>query len=159
MSSFKLSRWPHLIATGFGSGLSPVAPGTVGSLAALPLCWLLSLCSWPYALAAIVGLSLVGIYTSQRTSDDLGVHDHGGIVIDEFAGMAITFFLVPLSLPVIVLGFLLFRLFDIVKPGPVGYLDRTLSGGIGIMADDLLAGLLACLLLHGVVWLFPSLLL
>lgn len=158
-TSFDLTRWQHWLATGLGSGLAPKAPGTFGSLAALPLCVLASGFAPVYGLALILLVSLLGIYVSHSTSKDLGVHDHGGIVIDEWAGMLITFFAVPLSGPVLLIGFVLFRVLDILKPWPIRWFDENLHGGLGIMLDDLVAGVLACALLHSVVWLFPSLIL
>lgn len=155
--SFDLTRWQHWLATGLGSGLAPKAPGTVGSIAALPLCVLASGLSPIYGLLLILLVSVLGIYVSHVTSHDLGVPDHGGIVIDEWAGMLITFWLVPLSGPVLLLGFMLFRVLDIFKPWPIRWFDENLHGGLGIMLDDLVAGVLACALLHSVVWWFPSL--
>lgn len=155
--SFDLTRWQHWAATGLGSGLAPKAPGTVGSLAALPLCVLASGFAPMYGLLLILVVSLLGVYVSHVTSRDLGVHDHGGIVIDEWAGMLITFFAVPLSGPILLLGFALFRVLDIAKPWPIRWFDQNVHGGFGIMVDDLVAGVLACALLHSVVWWFPSL--
>ncbi|MFK7955810.1 MAG: phosphatidylglycerophosphatase A [Lysobacterales bacterium] len=138
-----LSTPQGLLATGFGSGLSPWAPGTVGSLAAMPMFWFL----WPlppllYWLV-VAGVFLLGVWASQRLSDDLKVHDHGGIVIDEFVGVYIALAGCPRIWWLVVLGWLAFRFFDILKPPPIGWLDRRVSGGFGIMVDDVLAGLYA----------------
>jgi len=131
----------HLLAFGFGSGLAPVAPGTFGTLAAVPL--YLTMARLPLAayLAVLAVVILAGIWICGRTSRDLGVHDHGGIVWDEFAGFLVTMTAAPAGWPWVVAGFLLFRLFDILKPWPIGWLDRRVKGGLGIMLDDLLAGL------------------
>ena len=144
----QLLRYPEvLLATGFGSGLSPAAPGTVGTLASLLLFLVLGDTTWPLLLICLAGF-IAGIWICQKTSDRLGVHDHGGIVWDEFVGMWLTLLWVPLSLTTIVLGFVLFRLFDILKPWPIGPLDKRVHGGLGIMLDDVIAGLFANVCLH-----------
>lgn len=133
----------HFLAFGFGSGLAPKAPGTFGTLAALPIWWLAAqLPLWGYVLV-LLSVIAVGPYLCGRTAEDLGVHDHGGIVWDEIAGFLLTMLLVPVSWYGALAGFLLFRLFDIVKPWPIGWLDRQVGGGTGIMLDDLVAGLYA----------------
>lgn len=142
----------HWLAFGFGSGLAAKAPGTFGTLAALiPLLYLQTL-SWPvYLLIVILGF-IVGIFICGRTSAYLRVHDHSGIVWDEFVGMWITMLWVPVGWFNVLLGFVLFRLFDIFKPWPIKWLDRKVHGGIGIMLDDVLAAVFACLCLHGILW-------
>jgi len=141
----------HLLAFGFGSGLSPWAPGTMGTLVAVPLYLVLSLLPlWGY-LAATAVVALVGIGICGWSAARLGVHDHPGIVWDEIAGYLVTMILAPAGLPWIVAGFVLFRLFDILKPWPIGWLDRRVGGGLGIMLDDLVAGFFAfCCLQLGV---------
>lgn len=130
----------HLLAFGFGSGLAPKAPGTFGTLAAIPLYLLLAqLQLAAYALMLVLAFGL-GIWICDRTARDLGVHDHGGIVWDEFVGLWITLFVAPPGWWWIVVGFLLFRFFDIVKPFPISWLDRRVRGGLGIMVDDAVAG-------------------
>ena len=147
----QLLRYPEvLLATGFGSGLSPAAPGTVGTLASLLLFLVLADTTWPLLLICLAGF-IAGMWICQKTSDRLGVHDHGGIVWDEFVGMWLTLLWVPLSLTTIVLGFVLFRLFDILKPWPIGPLDKRVHGGLGIMLDDVIAGLFANLCLQVIV--------
>lgn len=138
----------HLLAFGFGSGCAPIAPGTFGTLMAVFLYLPLSLLPLlPYLLVlALVILS--GIWLCGRTSRDLGVHDHGGIVWDEFAGYFVTMIAAPPGWLWIAVGFLLFRLFDIWKPWPIRVLDKRVAGGWGIMADDLLAGVYAWVLLQ-----------
>jgi len=132
-----------LLAFGFGSGLAPKAPGTVGTLAAIPLYLLLAPLSWPGYLAALVVAFVLGVVVCQWASDMLGVHDHGGNVWDEFVGFWLTLFLVPNEWHWIALGFVLFRFFDIVKPFPIKWLDKRVKGGFGIMIDDVIAGLFA----------------
>jgi len=138
----------HLLAFGFGSGLAPKAPGTFGTLAAVPLYLLLNqLPLGAYALALIV-LFGFGIWICDKTAKDLGVHDHGGIVWDEFVGYWITMLAAPPQWWWIVVGFVLFRFFDIVKPFPISWLDKRVHGGIGIMLDDAVAGSFAWLCLQ-----------
>jgi phosphatidylglycerophosphatase A len=135
------------LAFGFGSGLAPRAPGTAGTLAAIPLYLWFSQYSLPVYVGIVVALSVVGIWICGVASSRLGVHDHAGIVWDEFAGYWLTMSVASGSWLSIVLGFLLFRLFDIWKPWPISVADRRLHGGLGIMLDDLLAAVPAALLL------------
>lgn len=148
----------HFLALGFGSGLVPVMPGTFGSLAAIPLLLLSMSLSTPSFIAVTLIASVVGIYLCGKTADDMQVHDHGSIVWDEIAGMFVTFLFLPLTASTLVLGFVLFRLFDILKPWPIGVIDKRLHGGTGIMLDDLLAGAMACACLHICVTLYPAVL-
>lgn len=137
----------HLLAFGLGSGLAPKAPGTFGTLAAVPFLLLLSRLPLEFYLLVVALCFALGIWICGRTSADLGVHDHGGIVWDEFVGLWISFIAVPISWQSLLLGFILFRLFDILKPWPIGWLDRRVSGGLGIMLDDVLAGVYAWFIL------------
>lgn len=132
-----------LLAFGFGSGLSPVVPGTMGTLVGLPAIWLLALLPLPITLIVITLAAILGVYLCDYSSRQLGVHDHKGIVWDEFVGVWITFLAVPLTWPAVVAGFVIFRFFDMVKPWPICVADRKVHGGFGIMFDDLLAGLAA----------------
>ncbi|RLA13108.1 MAG: phosphatidylglycerophosphatase A [Gammaproteobacteria bacterium] len=149
-----LSSPVHLLSLGFGSGLSRYAPGTMGTLVAIPFYLLLSrLELWPYLIVVAAGF-LLGIYVCDKTSKALGVHDHSGIVWDEIIGYWITMIAIPaVTWQWILAGFVLFRFFDIVKPWPVKIADKRVPGGFGIMFDDLLAGLyaLACIQIS---WLF-----
>jgi len=138
----------HFLAFGFGSGLSPKAPGTMGTLVAIPLYLLLSPLPLLGYLLVLVVMSLAGIWLCGESSRRLGVHDHGGIVWDEFVGFLLTMTAAPQGWVWIALGFALFRLFDIWKPWPVRIADRQIHGGLGIMLDDLLAGVYAWLLLQ-----------
>ncbi|WP_299771314.1 phosphatidylglycerophosphatase A [uncultured Pseudoteredinibacter sp.] len=148
--SFKdLIRDPRLLlAFGFGSGLSPKAPGTFGTIAALPFVFLLQASSiYTYLAVLLIGF-VVGVYLCEHASKVMGVHDHGGIVWDEFIGMWLAMLAVPLGWQWLLAGFVLFRIFDIAKPWPIGWLDKKVSGGFGIMIDDVLAGLYALLILQ-----------
>lgn len=146
----------HLLAFGLGSGLAPKAPGTFGTLAAIPLYLLVAHLS-PLLYGAFIAVTFVlGIYLCDRTSQDLGVHDHPGIVWDEFVGYWITMWLAPAGWLWIAVGFVLFRLFDILKPWPIGWLDRRVHGGLGIMIDDVVAGVLAWGCLQGLALLVAS---
>ena len=139
----------HFLALGFGSGLAPKMPGTFGTLAALPLVVLfLHLFSLPIYIIVTILMSIIGIWICGKTADDMQVHDDSSIVWDEVAGMLITMIAVPLNWQNLVIGFVLFRLFDILKPWPISYLDKHVHGGFGIMIDDVLAGLFALGVLH-----------
>lgn len=145
----------HWLAVGFGSGLAPRAPGTFGTLAALPLVvlawWTLSPLSYAVLL---VPLFAVGVYASDSTAREFGIQDPGAIVIDEWAGLWASALWLPFSWLNVLLIFVLFRLFDIAKPWPVSWADRRCHGGFGIMLDDLLAGVMTCALVHlGWYWL------
>lgn len=142
-----LSNPRGFLAFGLGSGLSPFAPGTAGSLAALvPALGLAAVPLWVGLL--IVGLAfLLGCHLCAWTSRRLGVHDHGGIVWDEFVGLWLVLLFVPFSVGWWLAGFVLFRLFDILKPWPIRWLDQRVQGGFGIMLDDVLAAVYALILL------------
>jgi phosphatidylglycerophosphatase A len=144
-----------LLAFGFGAGLAPRAPGTVGTLAAIPLYLALSHFSLGVYLALVIGISLAGIWICRRAAQRLGVHDHPGIVWDEFAGFLVTMIPAPVSWLWTLVGFGLFRLFDIWKPWPISWADRHCKGGLGIMLDDLLAGSLAAVVLYFLVGFAP----
>ncbi len=157
LEKLSMSNGWHLLATGFGSGLSPFAPGTFGTLAAIPFYLLLVQLPLPAYIAAVVFTCIIGVNICQKASDAMGVHDHGSIVWDEFAGLWITMLVIPaLELNPydwtwIIAGFVLFRLFDILKPWPIGWVDKRVHGGLGIMADDILAGIMAAVVLWGIV--------
>lgn len=144
----------HLLSFGFGSGLSPYAPGTVGTLAAIPFYLLLSMLNPTAYLLATLFSIVLGVYLCGRTSKALGVHDHGSIVWDEFAGFFITMLYVPASLTTVIIGFCLFRVFDIVKPWPISVIDSRLRGGLGVMLDDVIAGIYALLILQLYIRIF-----
>lgn len=144
-TDYRLLKHPYAwIALGFGSGLSKKAPGTVGSLLALLLWWGLmsEQALWLQLLVIAVGFEL-GVRASNWMIAKTGVKDPGYIVWDEFIGQWIALLLLPKTLMAYVLAFALFRLFDIVKRGPVGWADKRFSGGFGVMIDDVIAGLFA----------------
>ncbi|WP_255857913.1 phosphatidylglycerophosphatase A [Bacterioplanoides sp. SCSIO 12839] len=139
----------HLFAFGLGSGLPKKAPGTWGTVAAIPV-WLLLLQgvpTLPYIGVLIAGFAF-GVMVCEYTSRDLGVHDHGGIVWDEWIGLWITYLWLPDGIAWLIYGFVLFRFFDILKPWPIQWLDKKVHGGFGIMIDDVLAGIFALAVLQ-----------
>jgi len=142
----------HLLSFGFGAGLSPIAPGTFGTLIAMPIYLVLTSFSTIIYVLTVAFMFCIGCWASKRTADALGVHDHPGIVIDEIVGYLATMLFVPVTWYWMIFGFLLFRLFDIWKPWPINMVDRQLQGGVGIMLDDLLAAIYSLLSLHIVVW-------
>ena len=136
------------IATGLGSGLARKAPGTVGSLAAL-LPWLgLRELPWTLYLLALLLSFALGVWAAQKVNDRIAAEDPGLVVIDEWVGLWLSLFLLPAGWIWVFVGFAAFRLFDILKPWPVGWADRQLKGGFGTMVDDALAGLMALLLVQ-----------
>jgi len=143
----------HILAFGFGAGLAPLAPGTVGSLLGVALAWFTLDLGLITQIGCAALLFLSGIWICGESSRRLGIHDHGGIVWDEIAGMYVTLLVAPYTIAAWILGFLLFRAFDIVKPWPIRDLDHRLGGGLGIMLDDLVAALYAAILLALYGWL------
>ena len=137
-----------LFATGFFSGKIPFAPGTFGTLAAIPFALVFIVI--PPALHGFytVGLILVAVYVADEAEKILGKKDPGCIVVDEIAGYVVTLSMVPVQLQTIVAGFFLFRVFDIVKPGPVKYFENNFSGGAGVVLDDVMAGVLSAIVLR-----------
>ena len=143
----------HLVSFGLGVGLSPVAPGTFGTLLAIPIYLVLASFSTAVYLSFVIALFVIGCWTSGRTSHALGIEDHRGIVIDEIVGYLVTMLFVPLHWYWVIAGFVLFRVFDIWKPVPISVIDRRVKGGVGIMLDDLLAAGYSLILLHAAVQL------
>ena len=143
----------NLLAFGFGTGLSPIAPGTVGSLLGVGLAWMTRDLQFIGQAGVAIGLVLSGVWICGESARRIGVHDHGGIVWDEISGMYVTLLLAPLSVTSWLLAFALFRVFDIVKPWPIRDLDHRIPGGLGIMLDDLVAALYAAILLALFGWL------
>jgi phosphatidylglycerophosphatase A len=138
-----------LLATGLGSGLLRPAPGTWGTLAGLPAAIGLMFAPLPVALAILAVATAVGVPLCGAAGRRLGVADHGGIVWDEIVGIGLALVLLPPTVPAVVLGFLTFRAFDILKPWPVSWADTRLGGGLGVMADDVIAGLYAAAVTAG----------
>ncbi|HIF53811.1 MAG TPA: phosphatidylglycerophosphatase A [Methylococcaceae bacterium] len=137
------------LAFGFGSGLSRLMPGTMGTLAAIPVYLLFIQTNfWLYSVLTLL-VMVAGVWICDAAAKKLGVHDFGGIVWDEIAGFLITMWWVPFSWYAVFLGFVFFRVFDILKPWPINWIDRKVDGGLGIMLDDVIAGIMAA----GVVWI------
>ncbi|MFP6805984.1 MAG: phosphatidylglycerophosphatase A [Pseudomonadales bacterium] len=148
----------YFLALGFGSGLSKKAPGTMGTLVAVPL-YLLIANLGPVLYSLVVLLALIaGIFICDWVARDMAVKDPGAIVWDEFVGLWIALFMLPEGWYWLLVGFLLFRFFDILKPWPVSYLDRELAGGMGIMMDDVAAGIYSLIILQLVAYSIDSLL-
>lgn len=152
--AFRAANPVHFLALGFGSGLAPWMPGTAGTLAAIPLYLLLAQLPLTYYLIMTAVLLVVGVYLCDITARDAGVHDHPAIVWDEVVGFLITMTAIAPSWHAVLAGFLLFRLFDIIKPWPISLLDRYVKGGFGIMIDDVVAGIFALACIH-LLYLLP----
>ena len=145
---FLFAHPAHFLALGFGSGLSPKAPGTVGTIASIPIWLWLAEQPLLFQSSFLAATFFIGIYCCDKTGKDLGVQDHGAIVWDEFVGFWLTMMFAPAGFLWLLVGFCLFRLFDIWKPWPINYLDKHVHGGLGVMLDDVLAGVFAGLLLY-----------
>ena len=137
-----LNGWTFF-ALGFGSGLSRLAPGTMGSLIAIPLYLALLPLTSTFYIVVVLFVICIGIIICGKAADSLSEHDHPGIVWDEIAGILLTFCFIPFSWLALILGFVLFRIFDILKPWPIKVIDQRVSGGLGIMLDDLIAAIFA----------------
>lgn len=154
-----MKRWPgisllnpiHLLALGFGSGLAKTAPGTWGTVAAIPVVGLITLLPEPALAIFIVLGTFAGIYFCRKTADRMGVHDHPAIVWDEIIGFAIAMYALPFQWQTVIAAFVIFRLLDIVKPWPISWIDKKLTGGSGIMMDDVLAGVATNLIIQGLI--------
>ncbi|MDB2384541.1 phosphatidylglycerophosphatase A [Endozoicomonas sp.] len=143
----------HFLAFGLGSGLSPKAPGTMGTAAAIPFYLLMQhLSLWQYSLILLIATT-IGVWLCDKASKDLGVHDHPGIVWDEFCGYWLTMLAAPAGWLWVLYGFILFRVFDIWKPWPIGWMDARIGGGLGIMIDDIVAGIFALIALQLTVFI------
>lgn len=145
------SAWRNplcVVALGFGAGALPKAPGTWGTLMALPIYFLLARLPFLEYVALIIGLFALGIWICGKAGRVLGAHDHGAIVWDEMVGFWVAMTAAPPGWLWIFAGFALFRLFDIWKPWPIYWLDRRVAGGVGVMMDDLVAGVYAALCLY-----------
>lgn len=140
------------IAFGFGSGLSPIMPGTCGTI--MGVIWYLLLCKLPFwiYLSFIVIAYGIGIWICENVSNKLGVHDYPGIVWDEMVGFWITMIGIPCDIMTVISGFVLFRIFDIWKPWPISWVNNNIKGGHGIMFDDLLAAIPSCVILNLIMY-------
>ncbi|MFC1531913.1 phosphatidylglycerophosphatase A [Thermodesulfobacteriota bacterium] len=143
-----------LFSSWFGAGLVPGAPGTFGSLAALPPVIIVNYLGIVYAIISLITLIPLAVWASDVSQRLLGRDDPREVVIDEVVGLLIAVFLLPLTWLNIILGFLLFRIFDIFKPFPIGMIDKNIKGGIGIVLDDILAGIYANLCVRCLLWFF-----
>lgn len=144
----------HFVACGFGVGAVPVMPGTVGTLLAIPIYLVMQ--QFPTILYVIVTLVFIvlGIYICGKTNHDFGTTDHPAAVWDEIACFPIVMFLIPVTWYFIVIGFVLFRVFDIFKPWPICWCDKKIGGGVGVMLDDVIAALFSWIILYGIYKLF-----
>jgi len=138
-----LAHPARFIALGFGTGLSPIAPGTVGTLLGFPVYWLVSAWLAPYGplalLALIAAMFLLGVWACARTGSDLGVADHSGMNWDEIVAFQLVLMMTPAAWQWQAFAFFGFRLFDVLKPPPIRQVDARLKGGLGVMLDDILA--------------------
>lgn len=153
---FLIANPAHFLAFGFGSGLARIAPGTFGTLAAIPLYMVLMPLPFPAYLALVSAMFLAGIKICDVTGRALGVHDYGGIVWDEIVAMLLVLAFTPHTWSWIGAAFVLFRLFDIWKPFPIRWFDQSVHGGFGVMLDDLLAAIYALAALKGLQWLLTN---
>jgi phosphatidylglycerophosphatase A len=145
-------KWERWIAFGFGTGLSPAAPGTAGTLIGIPVVILFQFLPTVVALLAALSIVLISVRLAGVVTRQIGIEDHPSIVIDEIAGYVLTMTMIPVTWWTVIAGFLIFRLFDIYKPPPAGWLDRKCTGGFGITADDVVAGIYANLVMHGLLF-------
>ena len=137
-----------LLATGFGVGNSPLAPGTLGTLVAIPIYYFLSENPSPLYEITLVGFFFLSVWISENAERFFGRKDDQRIVIDEIIGFLITMLWIPKTIPFIIIGFFLFRFFDILKPFPIRHLEKGLKGGYGVVLDDVVAGVYANIVLH-----------
>ena len=150
----RLLRDPvHLLATGFGIGLMPRAPGTAGSLLALAPAWLMFELPLPWRVAVALAVVVLGVWVCGESARRLAVHDHPAIVLDEIAAMLLLCVLIEPGVPWLLAALVLFRLFDIGKPWPIRAVDRKVPGGLGIMLDDVLAAAYAAICIVGIEFL------
>ena len=150
----QVSRSPlYFVAFGFGSGASPFAPGTAGSLLALVFYLGLRHLSLPVYLLFLVVFTVFSIWLLDKLSREMQVHDHPGMCLDEFVGMFVTLILAPAGFLWLFTGFVLFRIFDIVKPWPISWLDQHVHGGFGMVIDDVAAGVAAFAVLQGLYYI------
>jgi phosphatidylglycerophosphatase A len=142
----------HALAYGLGTGLSPVAPGTVGTLVGVALFWVMAPLPPAVYAAITVALALAGVFICGQTAHDLGLKDPGAIVYDEIVGFLVAMYLLPRDWRWVAAGFVVYRLFDIWKPWPMRVVEKSLGVGGGIVADDIVAGLYTLAVLHLARW-------
>jgi phosphatidylglycerophosphatase A len=150
-----MNRFFLVLATGFGVGYSPVAPGTLGTLIAIPVYYFLSAIPSPIYEITLIGFFFLSVWISGNAEIFFGKKDDQRIVIDEMMGFLITMLWVPKTILFVTIGFFLFRLFDILKPFPIRRLEKRLKGGFGVVLDDVMAGVYANIILHLVGGIYP----
>jgi phosphatidylglycerophosphatase A len=138
----------YFIAFGFGTGTIPFAPGTFGTLIAIPIYLLMRPLSWELYLVLTLLIIALSVWICNKVTREIGVQDHQGMCLDEIVGYLVTLFHAPLGWGWMLSGFLLFRLFDIWKPWPISYVDQHIHGGFGIILDDVLAGAASCAIIQ-----------
>ena len=143
-----MKRFILLLATGFGVGYSPIAPGTAGTLVAIPIYYFLSDIPSPLYEITLMGFFFLSVWISENAEAFFGKKDDPRIVIDEVMGFLITMLWLPKTILFIILGFFLFRFFDILKPFPIRQWERRLKGGWGVVLDDVMAAIYANIILH-----------
>lgn len=144
----------HFIAFGFGTGAIPIAPGTFGTLIAIPLYLYFSTYShWIY-LVFTIAFTIFSIWLCEKVSREIQVHDHQGMCIDEVVGYLVTMYHAPYGWGWIITGVILFRIFDILKPWPIRQIDDHVKGGVGMILDDVVAGIFSCFIIQTLSWVF-----
>ncbi len=149
-----MKRFILVLATGFGVGYSPIAPGTLGTLVAIPIYYFLSDISSPIYEITLIGFFFLSVWVSENAEIFFGKKDDQRIVIDEIVGFLITMLWVPRTAILIIIGFFLFRFFDILKPFPIRRLEEKLKGGYGIVLDDVMAGVYGNIVLQVIAHFF-----
>ena len=144
--------WQRLVALGFGSGLLPVAPGTAGTLIGIPVVILFQFLPTAVMLLGTLLIVLLSVWLAGAVTRQIGIEDHPSIVIDEIAGYVVAMTMIPLTWWTVTAGFLIFRLLDIYKPPLASWVDRNCTGGFGITADDVVAGIYTNLIMHGLLY-------
>jgi phosphatidylglycerophosphatase A len=150
-----MKRFILFLATGFGVGYSPIAPGTLGTLVAIPIYYFLSEIPSPFYEIILVGFFFLSVWISENAERYFGKKDDRRIVIDEIVGFIITMLWIPKTILFIIIGFFLFRFFDILKPFPIRRLEKRLKGGYGVVLDDVLAGVYGNIILHLIGRIYP----
>ncbi len=153
----RLGKIVLILASWFGSGLMPKAPGTFGTLAAIPLVFIMNLLGIYFGSLFLIAFLFLAVWASESSRILLEKEDPSEVVIDEAVGLLMTVFLLPLSVPVVILGFILFRVSDILKPFPIRMIDQNIKGGWGIVLDDVVAGIYANVCIRLLLLLFPQL--
>lgn len=143
----------HFIAFGFGSGAMPFAPGTFGTLMAIPFYLAIRYLPNGIYLGVIILIMLGSMWLCNKVEREIGVHDHQGMCLDEIVGFLFAMYAAPHGIKWIFVGFVLFRLFDIWKPQPIRYIDEKVSGGVGAILDDVVAGIYTYIIIHILSWM------